>query len=196
MNVFTAQTFRPIRPLCPFHVEGVAFGHEAPADGDDGRDGIGKNVVFRGDPAQGHSGLDLIDPPRAALRAFSAGRAAPDVFAFDLGQAEGRLPDDLAHAEAPDPVPRADGIAQSALIAGFESFAAVRLDGVDDFFKGATVSMRIPDPVLSPLVLCFDILATVSSTCCSPYLSISDSTPISTSAGAASASSTSSSRSS
>ena len=101
-----------------------------------GCDSMRKDVVLGGDPAQRHAGLNLPDVPRTDLRAFSTGRAAPDVFAFDVGQAEGSLADELAHAELSDPVPRADRIAQSALVAGFESVTAARLDGVDDLFEG------------------------------------------------------------
>ena len=49
---------------------------------------------------------------------------------------EDRLADELAHAEVPDPVPRADGVAHAALVAVFKRITAARLDGVDDFLEG------------------------------------------------------------
>ena len=80
-------------------VEGVALGAQACADGAVGLDRRREHVVFRGDPAQRHLSIDLLDVARAALRALAAGGAAPDVLPLDLGQAEGGLPDQLAHAE-------------------------------------------------------------------------------------------------
>jgi hypothetical protein len=66
----------------------------------------------------------LFDTSRAALWTSSAGRAKPDIFAFYLGQTERGLPDYFSNAELPDPVPRTNRIAQSALKAISEGFSA------------------------------------------------------------------------
>jgi hypothetical protein len=93
-------------------------------------------VVFRGNPAQCDPGFYLIDPSRAALGTGSAGGAAPHLFLFYLGQAEGALSDQLAHAEVPNPVPGTDNITHPALVAELERIAAVLFNDIYYFFKG------------------------------------------------------------
>jgi len=128
------MTFRPIPPLCPFFTQGVAFTDQTSSDGANRLDRLGKNAVFRGNPAQGDPGFDLLDVPGAVLRAPAAGRAPPYIFTFNIRHAEGRLPDDLAHAEDPNPIPRTDHIAQSTLKASLEGVSTARLDDIHDLF--------------------------------------------------------------
>jgi len=78
------------------------------------------------------------------LGAFSARRAQPHLFIFDLGETEGRLPDELAHAEGSHPVPGANRVAHSALIAELESVSAVLFDDVYDLFEGGYSFHRFP----------------------------------------------------
>ncbi len=130
-----AQPRRPVGAVLSFFAQRIAVAGEARAHAADRRNRGREDVVFGGDPAQRDAGFDLPDVARTDLRAFSARGAAPDIFAFDVGQAEGRLAHDLAHAELSDPVPRTHGVAQPALVAGLERVAAARLDGVDDLFE-------------------------------------------------------------
>jgi hypothetical protein len=69
------------------------------------------------------------------LRALAAGGASPDLFVFHFGQTERRLPDQFPHAEAAHPVPGADRVAHSALVAVFEALSAFILDDIDDLFE-------------------------------------------------------------
>jgi hypothetical protein len=84
------------------------------------------------------------------LGASSAGRATPHVFIFYLSQTEGRLSDYLAYTEGSNPVPRANRIAQSALIAQFEGVSAVILYDIYDLLGGGYNFHCFPNPLLSP----------------------------------------------
>jgi hypothetical protein len=68
--------------------------------------------------------------------AIPAGRTAPYVFAVYLGQTERGLPDYLANAELPDPVPRTNRITQSALKAQLENFSTGLFYLVDNLYEG------------------------------------------------------------
>jgi hypothetical protein len=65
-------------------------------------------------------------------RAHAAGGATPDFIQFNLRQAECCLPDDLADAEGPHPVPGTDNVALPALVAVLEGLTAGLVDLVDD----------------------------------------------------------------
>ena len=103
-------------------------------DDPDRLDGRRKDAVLRRDLSQRHPAFDDLHSARALLRTFSAGRAEPHLFIFYLRETEGGLPDDFADAEASDPVPRANRVAQSALIAVFEGISALLLDAICYFF--------------------------------------------------------------
>jgi len=79
--------------------------------------------------------LYLLDVSGAVLRASSAGRATPYIFAFNIRHTESRLPDELAHTEISHPIPRTDHIAQSALKASLEGIPTARLDDIHDLFE-------------------------------------------------------------
>jgi hypothetical protein len=68
------------------------------------------------------------------LMTFPAGRTKPYLIPFYPGQSERSLPDDPAHTERSHPIPRANGIAESALKAPFEGFSTVRSNEIDDLF--------------------------------------------------------------
>jgi hypothetical protein len=95
----------------------------------------GEHTVLRGNPAQGDPSFDLFDSPWAALGAGSAGGAAPDLLVLDLGQSERSLPDDLPHTEGPNTIPRADNVAQAALVAQLERVASLGFDDLNDVFE-------------------------------------------------------------
>jgi hypothetical protein len=69
------------------------------------------------------------------LRASAASGAAPYLFVFYFCHAECSLPDQLAHAEGSHPVPWANRIAQSALIAVLEGFSSIHSNAIRDLFK-------------------------------------------------------------
>jgi hypothetical protein len=85
-----------------------------------------KNSVFSSHPAQGYHVVYLFHIPGASLWAFSAGSATPHFFTFNLSHPERSFPDELAHAKGPYPVPGANSIAFSALIAEFDGGPALR----------------------------------------------------------------------
>ena len=87
----------------------------------------GEDTVTGSHPAKRDHVVDLLHVPGAPLGALPAGGAAPDLLLLYLTEAEGGLPDQLAHAELPYPVPGADRIALSALVA--------ELDGLSAFFS-------------------------------------------------------------
>jgi hypothetical protein len=66
----------------------------------------------------------------------STGRATPYFFTVYLGQTKGCFPDYLANAELPDPVPRTNRIAQSALKAEPEGISTSLYYFIDYFFEG------------------------------------------------------------
>jgi hypothetical protein len=96
---------------------------------------FGENIEFGGQPAIGHTDFQDAYPPGTPLRTPSAGGASPYLFVFHFGQPEGGLPDQFTHTEVANPVPGADRIAQSALIAVFEGFSALVLNDIDDLFE-------------------------------------------------------------
>jgi hypothetical protein len=82
------------------------------------------------------------------LGASSASRAKPHVLTFNVRHTEGRLSDQLAHAEGSNPVPRANHIAQSALKAPFEGFPTARFDDIDDLFVVSYILHGLSVPLL------------------------------------------------
>jgi hypothetical protein len=69
------------------------------------------------------------------LHTVAAGGTEPDIFGFKRHHAEFSLIDDPANVKFSDPVPWADRIAFSALIAEFVRFSAGFFDAVDHYFK-------------------------------------------------------------
>jgi hypothetical protein len=145
-----AETFRPLCPLFPVFAKGVALGMKTAFNGTDRARTFGIDLVLGRDSSERNTGFDLFHVPGALLGASSTGRAPPDVFALDIGQPEGRFPDELSHAERPDPVPRADRVAQSALEASLEGLSAARLDDLDDLFVRGYSFHDLYVPLLSP----------------------------------------------
>jgi hypothetical protein len=95
--------------------------------------------------------LDLLHVPGTTLRAAAAGRAPPDLIVFNIGQAEGCLPNDFAHTEGSNPVPGANRITYSALKASFEGIAAVGLDDVYNLFVGRYCLHGLPFPLYNEI---------------------------------------------
>ena len=93
------------------NIKGIAFTGKARPYGGNRFGRSGENSVFRGDPAQRHTGFYLLYVPGALLGANPAGRTEPHIFGFNLRQTEYGLPDQLAHAESANPVPGTNGIA-------------------------------------------------------------------------------------
>jgi hypothetical protein len=69
------------------------------------------------------------------LRTSAACGASPYFFRLDFCQTEGGLAYQFTHAERPDPVPWANSVAQSTLIAVFEGFTAISPDSIHDLFE-------------------------------------------------------------
>jgi hypothetical protein len=84
------------------------------------------------------------------LGTLSTSRATPDLFILDLGQAEGRLSDDLADTEVSNPVPGANRIAHAALIADVEGVSAVILYDIENLLGGGYNFHWVSSPLLSP----------------------------------------------